>query len=88
MSAYRNLKLLASVQRIISDKDIRNTLVQVGLDPDSRKPVRKYSLGMRHRLGIAQAIMEKPKLLVLDEPMNGLDKQGVTEIRQNELKSS
>jgi len=82
MSAYRNLKLLASVQRVISDKDIRNTLVQVGLDPDSRKPVRKYSLGMRHRLGIAQAIMEKPKLLVLDEPMNGLDKQGVTEIRQ------
>ncbi len=82
MSAYQNLKLLASVQRIVSDKEIRNTLIRVGLDPDSRKPVRKYSLGMRHRLGIAQAIMEKPKLLVLDEPMNGLDKQGVTEIRQ------
>jgi ABC-2 type transport system ATP-binding protein len=55
---------------------------RVGLDPDSKKPVSKYSLGMRHRLAIAQAIMERPKLLILDEPMNGLDKQGVLEIRQ------
>lgn len=52
-----------------------------GLDPDLRKPVGKYSMGMRQRLGIAQAIMEKPDLLILDEPMNGLDNQGVEHIR-------
>lgn len=81
MSAYKNLKLLASVQRKITKSDILEALVRVGLDPDSKKHVRKYSLGMTHRLGIAQAIMEKPKLLILDEPMNGLDKHGVTEMR-------
>lgn len=82
LSGYKNLKLLASIRREISDEVIRNTLIRVGLDPSSKKHVRKYSLGMRHRLGIAQAIMEKPKLLILDEPMNGLDKQGVVEIRE------
>ncbi|MBD8499502.1 ABC transporter ATP-binding protein [Paenibacillus arenosi] len=81
-SGFKNLKLLASIRRQISDETIRETLVRVGLDPHSKKHVRKYSLGMRHRLGIAQAIMEKPKLLILDEPMNGLDKQGVLEIRE------
>ena len=55
---------------------------QVGLDPTSKKPVGKYSLGMRQRLGIAQAIMETPRLLVLDEPMNGLDNQGVADMRK------
>lgn len=81
MSGYKNLKLLASIHRKISDADIKKILEKVGLDPLSKKHVRKYSLGMRHRLGIAQAIMERPKLLVLDEPMNGLDKQGVLEMR-------
>lgn len=82
LSGFKNLKLLASIRREISDDDIRKTLARVGLDPNSKKHVRKYSLGMRHRLGIAQAIMEKPKLLILDEPMNGLDKQGVIEVRE------
>lgn len=81
LSGFRNLKLLASIHNKINDSDIRKTLAMVGLDPQMKKHVRKYSLGMRHRLGIAQAIMEKPKLLVLDEPMNGLDKQGVLEMR-------
>ena len=57
-------------------------LVQVGLDPNDKKHVSKFSLGMRHRLGVAQAIMEHPPLLILDEPMNGLDKHGVEEIRE------
>lgn len=82
LSGFKNLKLLSSIRQEISDDDIRKTLVKVGLDPNSKKHVRKYSLGMRHRLGIAQAIMEKPKLLILDEPMNGLDKQGVLEMRE------
>lgn len=82
MSGYKNLKLLAGINKKIGKQDIRDTLLKVGLDPNMKKHVRNYSLGMRHRLGIAQAIMEKPKLLILDEPMNGLDKQGVLEIRQ------
>lgn len=60
----------------------RNAIVKVGLDPDDKKKVGKYSLGMRQRLGIAQAIMENPSILLLDEPMNGLDNQGVEEMRQ------
>ena len=82
MSGFRNLKLLASIRNEIDDDQIREAMRQVGLDSESRKHVGKYSLGMRHRLGIAQEIMEDPELLVLDEPMNGLDKQGVEEIRK------
>lgn len=82
LSGFKNLQLLASIRRQITDGDIRKTMESVGLDPDSKKHVRTYSLGMRHRLGIAQAIMEKPGLLILDEPMNGLDKQGVKEIKE------
>ncbi|TSB45879.1 ATP-binding cassette domain-containing protein [Alkalicoccobacillus porphyridii] len=81
-SGFRNLKLLASIQNKINDEEIKQVITLVGLNPNDKKPVRKYSLGMKQRLGIAQAIMEKPKLLILDEPMNGLDETGVTEIRQ------
>jgi ABC-2 type transport system ATP-binding protein len=81
-SGFRNLKILASIRKEINDEDIRDAIRSVGLDPEDKRPVRKYSLGMKQRLGIAQAIMEKPKLLVLDEPMNGLDREGVKQVRQ------
>lgn len=81
LSGYKNLKILASLKGRIGNAKIRETIRKVGLDPDMKKPVAKYSLGMRQRLGIAQAIMENPKVLILDEPFNGLDRYGVVEIR-------
>lgn len=80
-SGYKNLRFLANIRRKIGKEEILNVLKTVGLDPESRKHVGKYSLGMRQRLGIAQAIMEDPKILILDEPMNGLDNAGVQDIR-------
>ena len=82
MSGFRNLKMLASIKNQIGSEEIRKAMLKAGLNPEEKKAVRKYSLGMRQRLAIAQAIMESPKLLLLDEPMNGLDKNGVTEIRK------
>lgn len=81
-SGYRNLKVLAAINNRISRKDIENAMYQVGLDPTMKKRVATYSLGMRQRLGIAQAIMEDPFLIILDEPFNGLDKHGVEEMRE------
>lgn len=81
-SGYKNLKLLADLRKKITADDIKNTMRTVGLDPELKRNVRKYSLGMRQRLGLAQAIMENPDLLILDEPMNGLDKDGVRDMRQ------
>ena len=81
-SGVKNLKLLADLRKKITTDDIRSTMKQVGLDPDLKRHVRKYSLGMRQRLGLAQAIMENPDLLILDEPMNGLDKDGVVDMRK------
>ena len=82
LTGVKNLELLASLRRRVDREGIRETIRRVGLDPDSKKPVGKYSLGMRQRLGIAQAIMENPSLLILDEPFNGLDKNGVADMRQ------
>ena len=82
VTGLKNLKLLASLRGLADEKKVRQTIERVGLDPDLKKPVSKYSLGMRQRLGIAQAIMEDPSLMILDEPFNGLDKHGVAEIRQ------
>lgn len=81
LSGRRNLEILADLRRKLKREDITRVLYQVGLDPALKKPVSKYSLGMRQRLGIAQAIMEDPQLLILDEPFNGLDRHGVEEIR-------
>jgi ABC-2 type transport system ATP-binding protein len=81
LSGMKNLQILASLKRKIGDEAIRNTIRRVGLDPRMKKPVGKYSLGMRQRLGIAQAIMENPSALILDEPLNGLDKSGVKDMR-------
>lgn len=86
MSGRKNLQILASLKQKIDREDIDSYIKMVGLDPKIKKPVGKYSLGMRQRLGIAQAIMENPEVLILDEPFNGLDKNGVLHIR-NLLKS-
>lgn len=81
-SGFKNLKLLADIKHKIGDKEICDSMEQVGLNPKMKRSVKKYSLGMRQRLGLAQAIMENPDLLILDEPMNGLDKDGVKDMRE------
>ena len=77
LSGYDNLELIAQIKGVATPEDIRSALRLVGLDADEKKKFRAYSLGMKQRLGIAAAIMEKPKLLVLDEPTNALDEAGV-----------
>lgn len=85
-SAMKNLRILAAIRGKIKKDAIRDAIHLVGLNPDDRKHVGKYSLGMRQRLGLAQALMENPRILILDEPMNGLDNDGVKEIREILLK--
>ena len=81
-SGFKNLKILASIQNKISDEQIRTAIQKVGLDPFDKKPYRKYSLGMKQRLGIACAIMEDPDIVLLDEPTNALDENGVKLIKE------
>lgn len=87
-SGYKNLMELASLQKKIGKKEVEEVLKKVGLYEARNKLVRKYSLGMRQRLGIAQALMEEPDTLILDEPMNGLDNECVALVRDilSELK--
>ncbi len=82
LTGYRNLELLSLINNKIDRTRILSMLEQVGLDDAMNKKVRNYSLGMRQRLGIAQAIMEKPSILILDEPFNGLDREGLTAMRE------
>ena len=82
LSGYDNLKLIAQIKGVATPEDIRSALRLVGLDADEKKKFRAYSLGMKQRLGIAAAIMEKPKLLVLDEPTNALDEAGVEMLKR------
>lgn len=81
-SGFSNLWQLATIRGKISKEDVREVIKKVGLDPNEKKHVGKYSLGMKQRLGIAQAIMENPDILILDEPLNGLDKNGVEDMRE------
>lgn len=81
-TGYKNLQLLAQIKGKTSPEDIREALVRVGLDPDDKRSYGKYSLGMKQRLGIACAIMEKPDLIILDEPVNALDDRGILLVRE------
>lgn len=81
-SGFSNLWQLAKIRGKICKNDVREVMEKVGLNPHDKKHVGKYSLGMRQRLGIAQAIMENPDILILDEPMSGLDKNGVNDMRE------
>ena len=81
-SGMKNLEYLASIRGKIGKEQIESAMKTVGLDPSSKLRVGKYSLGMKQRLGIAQAIMEDQQLLILDEPMNALDKDAVEEMRK------
>ncbi|OAB36710.1 multidrug ABC transporter ATP-binding protein [Paenibacillus macquariensis subsp. defensor] len=80
-TGIENLKMLASIKNQINEQDIKNAITRVGLNPNDPRPFRKYSLGMKQRLSIAQAIMERPDIIILDEPTNGLDEDGVDLVR-------
>lgn len=79
-TGFKNLQVLASIQNRIGDKQIRDALLQVGLEPDDKRTFRKYSLGMKQKLGIAAAFMEQPDIIILDEPINALDEAGANQV--------
>ena len=81
-TGFKNLKVLASIQNRVDDEHIREVIHQVGLDPDDKRTYRKYSLGMKQKLGIAAAYMENPDLIILDEPINALDEAGAKQVHE------
>lgn len=81
-TGFKNLKVLASIQGKITDDRIREALEEIGLDPDDKRIFKKYSLGMKQKLGIAAAIMEEPDIVILDEPINALDEASVVNVRE------
>ncbi|WP_071396578.1 ATP-binding cassette domain-containing protein [Bacillus tuaregi] len=80
-TGFKNLKILADIKGEIDNNTINDVLLEVGLDPGDKKKYKKYSLGMRQKLGIAAAIMENPELIILDEPINALDEQSTNKVR-------
>lgn len=82
MSGFQTLQTLAAIRNKIGKAEIQEVLDRVGLDPQDRRAVAKYSLGMKQRLAIAQAVMKKPALILLDEPTNALDQEGVVRFRR------
>ncbi len=82
LNGFENLKRLAAIQNKINNEQIRNTLLAVGLDPNDKRKYHKYSLGMKQKLAIAQAVMEKPDLIILDEPTNSLDEASVKQLKE------
>lgn len=81
-TGFKNLKVLASIQNRINDEDIKNALIKVQLDPADKRTYRKYSLGMKQKLGIAAAFMENPDIIILDEPINALDEAGAKQVHK------
>ena len=79
-TGFKNLEVLASIQNRIGDEQIRKALEDIGLDPDDKRTYRKYSLGMKQKLGIAAAVMENPDIIILDEPINALDDVSVEKV--------
>lgn len=82
LTGYENLKMLASINKVINDKEILNTLEKVNLLEEKDKKFKKYSLGMKQKLGIAQVLMENPDIMIFDEPFNGLEEESVKKIRK------
>ena len=81
-TGLENLKLLADIQGRIEEKELRDCLAKVGLDADDKRVYRKYSLGMKQKLGIAAAVMGSPEIVILDEPINAIDEAGVEKVRE------
>ncbi len=82
LNGYENLKLISEINNKVGAKEIKEIISAVGLDPEDKKKFKKYSLGMKQRLGIAQALMENPELIILDEPTNALDSDAVLLIKE------